>query len=90
LAYIGHAAMFKPKRGVAGSHELDWRHRTESQASLVGLDSVEHADAEVNLAAFHHGQRVAGNRLDQFHLHTGVAKGILGQECRKNGFDLHR
>ena len=81
--------MFKPKRWVAGGHKFDRRHRIESQASLVGLHSVEHADAEVNLAAFHHRQRVAGDRLDQLHLHIGVAKGISGQECRKNGFDLH-
>ena len=32
----------------------------------------------------------AAARLDQLHLHIGIAIGVLGQECRKNGFDLHR
>ena len=50
----------------------------------VGLNASKQADAKMNLAAFQHGQRVGATRLDQLHLHVGIALGVLGQECRKN------
>ena len=51
------------------------------EAAIIGLDSLEQ-DAKMNLAAFQHGQNVGADRLDQFHLHVGIALGVAVQECR--------
>ena len=57
----------------------------QPQASLVGLNDVEQTEPQQKLAAVHHGQRRAGKRLDQPHLHTEKTKGKVGDEHQKNG-----
>ena len=57
------------------------------KALVAGLNRMKQILPEMNLAALEHCQSLGPDRLDQLHLHVGIALRVAVQETRQDAFD---
>ena len=69
-----------------GEHfrRLQWM---TSESRVFGLIRIDEILRKINFAALQHQQHVQPHRIDEFHLHAGIALRIAPQKFRKNALD---
>ena len=72
---------------MAGGKKLDRRQRKAPELMMLGLNGLQQADSKVQLSAFQPCKQIGADRLAQFDLHVGKARGIAMQERRKDAVD---